>query len=193
IHPVAHGTVVGTDPAVGGVLPTDARRPYRRAVCDAIQRAAPDTDTRAFVESDADLVVLLGRPRPVPPTLFGHVLRTVRHLTVWVRDGTVVIGPLVRPGHSACLHCVELNRQDRDTHWPVLSAQLATMPAPPEPAESVLVAMGAALVAGQILTELDGGEPQALDGTLEVEPPGIVRRRSWQPHPRCGCVRRRRR
>ncbi len=193
VHPTAHGTVLGTDPTVGGVLAADTRRPYRRAVCDAIQRAAPGTGTAVVPEADADLIMLLGRPRPVPPTVFGHVLRNVRHLTGWIRDGSVLIGPLVRPGRTTCLQCVELSRQDRDTHWPILAAQLATMPGPPEPAESTLVAMGAAVAAGQILAELDGGDPETIDGTLEVRPPGVVRRRSWQPHPRCGCLRRRRR
>jgi bacteriocin biosynthesis cyclodehydratase domain-containing protein len=196
VHPTASGTVVGSDPTVGGVLPGDARRPFRRAACDAVLRAAPETDTRAIPEREADLVVLLGRPRPTPPEMLAHMLRSVRHLTVWVRDGTVVIGPLVRPGSTACLRCFDLHRTDRDPHWPVLIAQLSTMPDPAESAEATLLAMAAAIAAGQVLAELDGDDPDTLDGTLEVSPPATIRRRSWVPHPRCGCLgghRRRRR
>lgn len=196
VHPTASGTVVGSDPTVGGVLPADTRRPFRRALCDAVLRAVPETDTRAFPEHQADLIVLAGRPHPTPTEVLGHMLRSVRHLTVWVRDGTVVIGPLVRPGSTACLRCFDLHRTDRDPHWPVLIAQLSTMPDPMESAEATLLAMAAAIAAGQALAELDGDEPDTLDGTLEVSPPAVVRRRSWTPHPRCGCLgghRRRRR
>ncbi|WP_203663431.1 TOMM precursor leader peptide-binding protein [Actinocatenispora rupis] len=194
VHPTGAGTVVGTDPAVGGVLPDDTRRPYRRAVCDAILRAAPDTDTRTIDGPDADLVVLLGRPRPVPAGLYGPVLRRVRHLTVWVRDGSIVVGPLVRPGRTSCLHCVEMARQDRDPSWPVLAAQLATMPEPPaEPVEASLAALAVATAAAQALAELDGDEPAVLDGALEISPPGMIRRRAWPVHPRCDCLDRRRR
>ncbi|HEY3505564.1 MAG TPA: hypothetical protein VGN37_22610 [Actinocatenispora sp.] len=194
VHPTGAGTVVGTDPSVGGVLPDDTRRPYRRAVCDAILRAAPDTDTRVIDGSDADLVVLLGRPRPAPAALYGPVLRRVRHLAVWVRDGAVVVGPLVRPGRTSCLGCVEMARQDRDPSWPVLAAQLATMPdPPPEPIEATLAAIGVATAAAQALGEIDGDDPVTLDGALEITPPGVIRRRAWPPHPRCDCLDRRRR
>ncbi|BCJ36963.1 thiamin biosynthesis protein [Actinocatenispora thailandica] len=190
LHPIAAGVVAGADPAVGGVLPDDARRPWRRAVCDAILRAAPETDTRALTGPDADLIILFGRPRPTPPFGYGQSLRSVRHLSVWVRDEVVLVGPLVRPGRTSCLRCVELARADRDRCWPVLAAQLATMPGPvPEPVDAPLLAAGAALAAAQALQELDGGDPDTLGGTLELPSPGVVRRRSWPPHPRCGCLR----
>lgn len=190
LHPVAGGVVGAADPAVGGVLPGDTRRPWRRAVCEAILRAAPETDTRALTGPDADLIILFGRPRPTPPFGYGQSLRTVRHLSVWVRDAAVVVGPLVRPGRTSCLRCVEHARADRDRAWPVLAAQLATIPGPvPEPVDAPLLAAGAALAAAQALQELDGGEPDTLGGALELPSPGIVRRRSWPPHPRCGCLR----
>ena len=189
IHPFAPGEVRGADPAVGGVLPADARRPWRRAVCDAILRAAPETNTRALDGPDADLIVLFGRPRPTPPFGYGQSLRTVRHLSVWVRDGSVLVGPLVRPGRTTCLRCVEFARTDRDRCWPMLSAQLATMPGgAPELADAPVVAAGAAVAAAQVLAEIDGADPDTLGGTLEIPSPGVVRRRSWTPHPRCGCV-----
>jgi hypothetical protein len=192
VHPDAPGQVTATDPMVGGILPADARRPVRRAAADAVLRAAPDTDTRAVDEGDADLLVWVGSPAPLPPATLGRALRRVPHLAVWVRDGTVVVGPLVRPGRSTCLACVEAHRRDRDAHWPALAAQLTTAPDLAEPCAATLVAMGAAVAAEQVLTELDGGTPPCLGGTVEIDHPGVPRRRGWPPHPACGCLDQRR-
>jgi hypothetical protein len=192
VHPDSPGQVTATDPMVGGILPADARRPARRAAADAVLRAAPDTDTRAIDEAGADLLVWVGSPAPLPPAALGRALRRVPHLAVWVRDGTVVVGPLVRPGRSTCLACVEAHRRDRDAHWPALAAQLTTAPDLAEPCATTLVAMGAAVAAEQVLTELDGGTPPCLGGTVEIDHPGVPRRRGWPPHPACDCLDRRR-
>jgi hypothetical protein len=188
VHPDAPGLVTAADAMVGGILPADARRPARRAAADAVLRAAPEADTRAVPEAEADLLVWVGSPTPLPPAALGPVLRSVPHLAVWIRDGTVVVGPLVRPGRSTCLACVEAHRRDRDAHWPALSAQLTAAPEAAEPCATTLVAMGAAVAAEQVLTELDGGDPPCLAGTVEIDHPGVLRRRGWPPHPGCGCL-----
>jgi hypothetical protein len=47
----------------------------------------------------------------------------------------------------------------------------------------------AALAAQQVLASLDGFSPATVDGTIEVTLPyGLPRRRSWHPHPACGCA-----
>ncbi|MGH3658098.1 MAG: hypothetical protein ACRDUA_15695, partial [Micromonosporaceae bacterium] len=110
-------------------------------------------------------------------------------LTTWVRDGVVVLGPLVRPGQTACLDCLNLHRHSRDPRWPLLAAQLATAPEHPEPVEAGVAMFGASLAVQHALRHLDGEVPATVNGTLELSGPGAVRRRQWPPHPRCGCVR----
>jgi hypothetical protein len=106
-----------------------------------------------------------------------------------VRGDVAVVGPLVVPGRTACLHCLYLHRCDRDSHWPVLSAQLTTGPEEGH-CSAAVAAIAAGVAALQVLGHLDGGEPEALSATLELGSPGrLVRRRSWQAHPRCGCLR----
>jgi bacteriocin biosynthesis cyclodehydratase domain-containing protein len=96
------------------------------------------------------------------------------------------IGPLVVPGRTACLHCVDHHRTDRDPDWPTLLAQL--LDSVPRPAPAVLAATAAALAVTQTCTFLATTTAATVDGQLvtrhaEVE----VRRRTLPPHPRCGC------
>lgn len=121
-----------------------------------------------------------------------EVLAAVRrrtHLFVAVRDVTAVVGPLVVPGRTPCLRCLELGRGERDPAWPRLAAQLVGEPAAVDPGDIVLATMAAALAAAQLLTLVDGVErPATMGGVLEIGPDGAqVRRRSISSHPECGC------
>ncbi|HEX6077019.1 MAG TPA: hypothetical protein VFZ32_17375 [Micromonosporaceae bacterium] len=184
------GSVTRDDIAVGGMASEDLGRPRTSAAADAVRRAAPDVDLRPLRGARPDLAILVGAPRPDPVTALRYARRRCPHLPVWLRDGVVVLGPLVLPGRTTCLDCVNLHRQGRDPHWPVLAAQLATSPHHNEPAEAALVGFGAGLAATHALCHIDGGMPGTVGGTVELTPVGQVRRRSWPPHPRCGCLRR---
>lgn len=142
---------------------------------------------------EPDVVVLLAAGALDARVGDDLVRRDVAHLGVLVADDRVVVGPLVLPGVSACLRCLDLHRRDRDPAWPHLVAQLLT--AGPHGAgatgETALSAMAAGLAALQVLNRLDGEvHPDAVGRTLEVSlPHGAVRRRSWPPHAGCGCAR----
>ncbi|MDQ1684528.1 MAG: hypothetical protein QOC82_1265 [Frankiaceae bacterium] len=121
-----------------------------------------------------------------------EVLAAVRrrtHLFVGVRDLTAVVGPLVVPGRTPCLRCLELGRGERDPAWPRLVAQLVGEPAAVDPCDIVLATMAAGVAAAQLLTFVDGVErPATMGGVLELDgPDGRVRRRSVSSHPACGC------
>jgi bacteriocin biosynthesis cyclodehydratase domain-containing protein len=132
-----------------------------------------------------DLVVLTppaGQPIPEPPRLLPHLLAEVR--------GDVgVVGPLVTPGASACLRCLDLTRTDADPGWPALAVQLGTPSRAVAPCDSALALAVAAQTAMQALALLDGESlPSAVGGTLELTlPDWRWRRRSWQLHPDCDC------
>ena len=111
------------------------------------------------------------------------------HLLAGVRETAAVVGPLVVPGVTSCLHCVDLHRRDRDPGWPVIAAQLMAGGPDVEPCDTVLAALGSAAAAAQVLSHLDGArDGPARDGALEYAlPHGLLRRRSWSAHPLCGC------
>jgi bacteriocin biosynthesis cyclodehydratase domain-containing protein len=112
------------------------------------------------------------------------------HLLAAVGETSGVVGPLVVPGATACLRCLELARTDRDPHWPGLRAQLrGGRRVTPTPAcDVVLATTVAGHAALQALAFLDSGAASSMDGTLHIRlPDGLVRRRSWSQHPACGC------
>ena len=132
-----------------------------------------------------DLVLLTpvaGAPTPEPPRLLPHLLSEVR--------GEVgVVGPLVVPGASACLRCLDLTRTDHDPGWPAVAVQLATSVRASAPCDGVLAVAVAAQTALQALAFLDGRLPTTAGGTLEMTlPDWRWRRRSWQLHPDCDCA-----
>jgi hypothetical protein len=100
------------------------------------------------------------------------------------------VGPLVRPGVTACLRCLDLTRAGLDPAWPLILAQLAGRAPDPPACDAALAAAVAAQAAAQALACLDrgyGAQP-AENGTLELVPPAWQwRRRTWPRHPACGC------
>jgi bacteriocin biosynthesis cyclodehydratase domain-containing protein len=115
--------------------------------------------------------------------------RGIPHLVVRACDGVGLVGPLVLPGRSACLRCLDLHRAARDPRWPLVAAAMSGMVGSASPAT---VAATAALGVEQALLALDGcagaEPPPTLDGTLELDlRRGWLRRQAWVPHPDCGC------
>jgi bacteriocin biosynthesis cyclodehydratase domain-containing protein len=174
------------DVSTGGLRPEDVGRSRQDAATDAVRRVSPAATVRGGTSAALVVLAPVGALTARPaPALLGRA-----HLAVWIREGRGVVGPLVLPGASSCLHCHDLHRRDRDPLWPRIAAQLASDPMEAPPCEAPLAMAVAALGAAQALAHLDGEPaPTTLDGTLEVTLPDLtVRRRSWQPHPECGCA-----
>jgi bacteriocin biosynthesis cyclodehydratase domain-containing protein len=176
------------DLAPAGLIEADLGSPRQEGAARAVGRAAPDVRTRDD-GAVPDLVVLT---RPALPDLTDGLVRDgVPHLAVWTGEAIGIIGPLVRPGRSACLRCVNLRKADADPQWPKIVAQATFARAQPQACDTVLAAMTAALACAQALALIDGppgGGPVTVNGTLEVVLPDWQwRRRTWPPHPACSC------
>lgn len=142
-----------------------------------------------------DIAVLtpVGQLDPAVPERLAQV--GVPHLFAGVRELAGVIGPLVLPGQTSCLNCHDLHRTDRDPAWPRVAAQVAAAErgrqatSAPRPCDIVVATLVAAFTVSNVLTFLDGEQPPAVDGTLEIDARACgVRRRSWEPHPSCPCA-----
>ncbi len=156
--------------------------------------------TRAWLRSLAPSVVLAPQPCPdlvvlAPPrrhlltTQVDALPRGAVHLLAEVRDTVGIVGPMVVPGRSPCLRCLDLTRTGLDPAWPVLAAQLAAPSPSVQPCDAALAQLVAAQAVLQVLTLIDGvGTPASLGGTLELAlPDWRVRRRSWPAHVGCDC------
>ncbi len=190
LDPDVSGTTRLDDAVPAGLLPADAARPRAAAAADAVRRAAPDVAVGRLRPGSASFAVLVGFTAPAQLTALSYGSRRLAHLAVAVRDGTVVVGPLVRPGQTPCLNCLDLHRLDRDPAWRAIAAQLHDGPTPAEPVAATTALAAAAYAAAEVLAHIDGGRPTTLGATVEITRPGHASRRQWSAHPGCGCRRR---
>jgi hypothetical protein len=135
-----------------------------------------------------DLAILVGRqPLELRASLMEDHLP---HLAVSADEAIGVVGPLVIPGLTACLRCLDLARTDRDPAWPLILAQVTGREPDPLACDAPLAAAVAAQAAAQVLGFIDRAVPAdaVINGTLELVLPGWQwRRRTWPPHRDCSC------
>ncbi|MFC7753576.1 hypothetical protein [Tsukamurella soli] len=144
-------------------------------------------------------LVLLTDAIVVDPVLAQRLMRArVAHLPVRLRDGAGLVGPLVLPGVSPCLRCLDRARADIDPAWPTVACQLTGRPGR---ASRPTVRLTAAVAAGQVDRIVAArpaptgapaatAAPESLGCTLEIDTGrcGVATRR-WAMHPGCGCGR----
>lgn len=180
------GVVRPDDCGVGGFGLTDVGAHRAATLRRLIRETAPAARTATIVTPH---LVLLTPPagRGVPPAPEHDPSLLAR-----VVDGIGVVGPLVQPAASACLHCLDLHRTDLDPGWPILAAQLSDDAGELVACDGALALAVAAQAAREALAFLDGNRPPgSLGGTLELAPTDWRwRRRSWQVHPDCSCMNR---
>lgn len=189
LHVVTSGSVLEGDLGTG-LLDTDRGRDRVSATAAALARLHPRARTGPPPQRAVpDLVVLAdaGTPDPVHVAQL-HAAGTA-HLAVRVRDGVGVVGPLVFPGRTTCLGCMEIERCARDPAWIAAAAQLVGVPGH---AAAACVSATAGLATAQVLVALDGPDsaagPPVLEATLELDAnAGTIVRRTWTPHPDCRC------
>jgi bacteriocin biosynthesis cyclodehydratase domain-containing protein len=143
---------------------------------------------RPAVSVPADLAIVTGHQAPELP--LSLMKDRVPHLAASATEAIGVVGPLVRPGRTACLRCLDYTRADNDPAWPLILAQLARRQPDPAACDAALVAAVAAQAAAQALAFLDQAPlaDAVTNGTLElVLPAWQWRRRTWRSHEGCAC------
>jgi hypothetical protein len=116
------------------------------------------------------------------PALHGLWLRRdVTHLPVVLGDASVAIGPLVEPGRTACLYCLQRHATDADPAWPAIASQLWGRASP---AETELVASEVAAIVARVVLSGDAPSTRIV---LDVAS-GRQTHESVAVHPECGCL-----
>jgi hypothetical protein len=193
VDTVLSGTARPEDIVVGGLVPADLNRPRSTAAAEAVTRVAPGTRFGQLRDGTATFVVQSALRRPAELTALAYARRSTPHLMIDVRDGTVVLGPLVPPAGSPCLACLDLHRRDRDPAWPALVAQLCTGPEGSQPCSVATALSATGYAVAEILEFIDESRAKTIGATVEIGSPGCERWRTWPPHPECECAHRRRR
>lgn len=141
-------------------------------------------DDRSLRDTTPAVAVVVGYWVLAPDIQSHWLRRDIPHLPVVFSDTGVTVGPLVDPGISACLRCVELHRTDTDPAWPAISAQLHGLSGG---AESPILAAEAAAIAFRLLrARLDGSLESGQSIHIDADS-GTRTARHWMQHPRCGC------
>ena len=115
-----------------------------------------------------DLIVLAGRQ---PLERLAQLARArIPHLSVTAGEAIGVVGPLVVPGQTACLLCLDYVRAGNDPAWPLILAQIGRKRPEPPACDSVLATAVAAQAVAQALTAIERGPmaAAAANGTLEL-------------------------
>jgi len=183
-------TAEAADVAPAGLGTADVGHSRAAGVAQAVHRVAPEVRTADDARRLPDLAVITGRGDPL--LLAGLVRDRVPHLLVNADEAIGVVGPLVVPGRSACVRCVDMSKAARDPAWPRILAQASgssAQTAATQACDTVLAAATAALAAAQSLAFIDRAcEPAAMSATLEIVLPGWQwQRRGWPAHPACTC------
>lgn len=133
------------------------------------------------------LVVLVSPGRPDPGRAAELMLDMTPHLAVSTASAQVVVGPLVLPGWTPCLGCLDHHRRAADPAWP-MEAEWSTRSGQPFLAATTLLA-AAAGTADQVLTLIDGQQrPTAVSTTMEYAACEVIPRyRHWTVHEECRC------
>ena len=173
----------------GGLAPDAEGTRFAAAAAAAVRSAAPDADTSALGMGEVPDLTVLALDEPVDSDRRDALHeRGAAHLVVRLAPGAGLVGPLVVPRETSCLHCADLQRRDRDPAWHALAVQLTITPHRGAPSEVALATVVGGMAAVQALEFLDTGNCAAVAGTLEVQlPDWRVRRRSWPVHPECDC------
>lgn len=168
--------VWSTSEAVTGLM--------RLAQLCGVEVAAPGAVDANAVPSNT--VVLLVADYLTHPRWADQLLGAgVTHCPVVFSDQTVSVGPVVTPGDTPCLVCVESHRRDHTPGWLEVSSQIWGKQSPLHTPDNVGMAWALLLL---LMTP----------GSLGDLPPGFsravfradVRSVSWQPvdfHPLCTC------
>jgi hypothetical protein len=116
----------------------------------------------------------------------------VPHLAVSVAGDAARVGPLVVPGRTPCLWCLDCRSRDLDAAWPALADQIR-MRHPVAAAHSgPVAAVAGAFAVIQSLAVVDGLDladaPVTVGGVVDFRGPDHLGRRvAVARHPRCGC------
>ncbi len=174
---------------------TDAARDGERTATLMAQLAAESSSTavqptRHWSKPEyppPDLTVIAVDTAEPPRTISdGYVRAGHRHLFVRPLLGGAIVGPMVHPGRSPCMGCLDHIRRDADPAWPVLLEQLGRRAMS---TTRVLADWAGVTATIQILAALSGRTPSTVGATIESVPADFATRvRPWSMHAECGCA-----
>lgn len=161
---------------VEGINTTDHR------VLPRLRDALLDEGVPAGSRSDPDAIgVIAVEGAATALHLASYLREDTAHLPIAFETAATVIGPLIVPGQTPCLACLDAARTERDPAWPLLHSQLVGRS--PGSISLARVAEAATFVPRLLRAARPGAGL-----SVRIRPDG---RRTWhwvRPHAECQCL-----
>ena len=147
-----------------------------RAVLAALPARTPRVDwagASTHATPTGARVLLLAAHRVDPRRAVPLVRDDVVHLPLVLSGSAATVGPVIAPGVTACLNCLDATRRREDPSWPLVAAQLL---ARPRTDIDVALAAEAARAARQLLS----GRVDPVTRSLHLRVDSL--QRAWRTH-----------
>lgn len=162
-----------------------------RPLARAVGHVLTDLDLPSRDTADPDLLVVVSCGEPARDVFDQAHRHGIAHLMVVLDEDRIRIGPLVLPGVTPCLTCLDLHRTDWDHAWPALLPQLgrASWSITPSALAGPLRYLAAAEVGVEVLAVATGARPRTAGRVLTIGPHHDSRD-SWPVafHHGCACA-----
>lgn len=131
-------------------------------------------------------MVLAVRQRWEPREAVDGWMRSgVPHLLVRHDATHVEVGPLVVPGLTACLRCVDAHESDLGPHPTQLAPQGPVEEGHTDP---LLLRLALTWAVRDLVAYVEGDEPSTWSASVRLDARLDAPRTAWTRHPRCGCA-----
>lgn len=131
-----------------------------------------------------DLAVLISNDVVEPESYQTWMSRDVPHISICYTEAGVEISPIVIPGLTACLACVELHRISSNANWVSIATQLSNLDR--DLADSAMMLFASGVVMNKVLNYLDK-HPQSVDSeTTRMTRSGAIETLTLDST-NCGC------
>lgn len=190
------GSLVASDPNPVRVVDLgfgfgrgDLGAPREIAAAKVMNSIHPQLGYRTSVPAKVDLAVVVEQGVADPARSIELMRAEIPFLSVVLREEDALVGPLVIPGVTGCLRCLDLYRTDHDPMWPRIATQVAGSSWAHGRAEAAgLAALAGAFALNQALALIDGRRIALCGAQSFVSAVGVISApRDCPPHGTCGC------
>ncbi len=133
------------------------------------------------------LVVLVTPGEPHRGSVDVLVGSGLAHLLLWSRGGLPRVGPLVVPGATACLRCLDAHESQLDPRRALLLEQAARVDSVPPP-DPALDGLAVAWAARDVARWAEGDEPSTFSAVVTLDAHCAPHPVHWTRHLHCGCA-----
>lgn len=153
-----------------------------------------DLSIRPDPKTKVSFALTVGHLALSPRSYSRWLARDVSHLSIVFDLNQATVSPVVIPGKTACLNCLQEAKVDEQENWPVIATQLLGLPRVRDDASALLSTAG--LACRSILRRLDeqagfeymgADSSEALKGYRIDYTTGDIQRLSFDKHHLCSC------